>query len=58
MEWIFTHVELACCLIVSYAFHMLTLEDFLLLQLQKINDEQKSKIRKTERALKVAEVSF
>lgn len=37
---------------------MLTLEDLLLLQLQKINDEQKSKIRKTERALKVAEVSF
>lgn len=30
----------------------------ILLQIEKISDDQKTKIRKTERALKVAEVIF
>jgi hypothetical protein len=35
---------------------LVTSDNVFFLQLQKINDEQKTKIRKTERALKVAEV--
>lgn len=31
---------------------------FFIFQLQKVNEEQKKKIRKTERALKVAEVGL
>lgn len=33
------------------------IHDIFIVQLQKVNDEQKNKIHKTERALKVAEVS-